>query len=691
VLEQGRTLGEILGEKTAKSFARQLGYTHAGELLEHFPRRYAKRGELTDIAALPVGELATVVGEITKTNHRYTKGRGGSIYEVTISDGSASMQIAFFGQSWRQNQLVPGKRGLFSGKVGLFSGKLQLAHPDYELFEDDKDAQAWADLPLPIYPATGSLPSWRIAKAIVAVLAGERLKDPLAEFFPETDLSSLLEKIHVPKRDADFVEAREQLKRREALTLQLGLVLRRQALQSQASYAIDSTDLAMQFDKRLPFEYTPGQLAAISEIEKDLGSGHPMHRLLQGEVGSGKTVIALRAILMAASSGHQSALLAPTEVLAEQHYQSTISALGPELTRELGVRLLTGSRGSAERKRALLDMASGKCLLAIGTHALIAEKVSFAQLGLVVIDEQHRFGVGQRELLRLKAKMPPHVLTMTATPIPRTIAITAFGDLDISTLRELPKGRQEVKTHVVDIANKGLVSRVWERVKEEVSQGRQAFVVCPRIEAGKDEGDILEGDTPAAAAEEVFESLKKNAALAGLSIALLHGRMDSESKADVMHRFASGETSVLVSTTVIEVGVNVPNASAMVILDADRFGISQLHQLRGRVGRGSHPGVCLLISASESGSLARKRLEALEQTSDGFKLSEMDLEIRGEGDVLGQDQSGRRSQLRLLRVTKDIDIIVKARALAEGAVEEGLSEPVKSFLERLDAEALAQS
>ncbi|MEL0237760.1 MAG: helicase-related protein, partial [Aquiluna sp.] len=372
-------------------------------------------------------------------------------------------------------------------------------------------------------------------------------------------------------------------------------------------------------------------------------------------------------------------------------YQSTVAALGPELTRELGVRLLTGSKGSAERKRALLDMASGKCLLAIGTHALIAEKVSFAQLGLVVIDEQHRFGVGQRELLRLKAKMPPHVLTMTATPIPRTIAITAFGDLDISTLRELPKGRQEVKTHVVDITNKGLVSRVWERVKEEVSLGRQAFVVCPRIQAGKDEGDILEGDTPAAAAEEVFESLKKNAALAGLSIALLHGRMDSESKADVMHRFAIGEISVLVSTTVIEVGVNVPNASAMVILDADRFGISQLHQLRGRVGRGSHPGVCLLLSASEPGSLARKRLEALEQTSDGFKLSELDLEIRGEGDVLGQDQSGRRSQLRLLRVTKDIDIIVKARTLAEKAVEAGLSEPVKSFLERLDAEALAQS
>jgi ATP-dependent DNA helicase RecG len=451
------------------------------------------------------------------------------------------------------------------------------------------------------------------------------------------------------------------------------------------------------FDKRLPFQLTEGQSQVGAEIEQDLASGHPMHRLLQGEVGSGKTLVALRAVLTVAESGGQSALLAPTEVLASQHYESIRTSLGEELSRKLGLRLLTGQMSTAERKLALLDIASGKCLLAIGTHALISEKVQFFDLSLVVVDEQHRFGVGQREALRAKGKSTPHVLTMTATPIPRTMAITVFGDLEISTLTQLPSGRQPIASHVVELSKPALVSRVWRRVAEEVSEGSQAFVVCPRIEGEvQEDGELPEGEVdeqgPApAAAVEVAEALRLNPALAGLSIGLMHGRQSLEDKTAVMQAFAAGELQILVSTTVIEVGVNVPNATAMVILDADRFGISQLHQLRGRVGRGEHPGVCLMVTASEPGSLAMQRLEAVASTLDGFKLSEMDLEIRGEGDVLGNIQSGGRSQLKLLRVIKDAELIQDCKLLAEELISTGVPAETKRAIELADAAALNRS
>jgi ATP-dependent DNA helicase RecG len=458
-------------------------------------------------------------------------------------------------------------------------------------------------------------------------------------------------------------------------------------------------DLLGLFDKRLPFELTDGQRTVGQEIEKDLASGHPMHRLLQGEVGSGKTLVALRALLTVAQSGGQSAVLAPTEVLASQHYESIRNSLGDELSRALGLRLLTGQMSTAERKIAMLDIASGKCLLAIGTHALISEKVQFFDLSLVVVDEQHRFGVGQREALRAKGKTAPHVLTMTATPIPRTMAITVFGDLEISTLAELPKGRQPISTHVVELAKPALVARVWQRVAEEVKAGRQAFVVCPRIdgelveegsEPSESDEELEQGPAPAAAVE-VVEALRLNPALAGLNIGLMHGRQSLEDKTAVMQAFTAGEVQVLVSTTVIEVGVNVPNATAMVILDADRFGISQLHQLRGRVGRGEHPGVCLMVSASDQGSLAMKRLAAVASTVDGFKLSELDLEIRGEGDVLGNLQSGGKSQLKLLRVIKDAELIQQCKGLAQDLIDAGLPAETQKALELADAAALKRS
>ena len=688
----------MLGEKTAKAFARQLDIKTTGELLQHYPRRYLKRGELTRIADLPVGEIATVVGEIVSVSARYIKGRGGHILEATISDGTSLLSLAFFGQAWRKDELTKGRRGFFSGKVGLFSGKLQLAHPDYELFDEisDAEAKAWAELPIPVYPATSTLPSWRIEKAIRQVLGQSEIKEVIPKEILDKEkligLSQAIQKIHQPTKDTDYVQAIESLKFHEALLLQLGLIQKRNSYAGDAAAVLDDVSRALEFEKHLDFSFTDSQLRVNSEIEQDLASGKPMHRLLQGEVGSGKTVVALRAVMLAVAKNQQSVLLAPTEVLAEQHFQSITKILGPELSRELGVRLVTGSLSAAERKKSLLDLASGKCLLAIGTHALFAEKIQFADLSLVVIDEQHRFGVMQREAIKEKGKKTPHVLTMTATPIPRTIAITAFGDLDVSTLRELPKGRKPIETFVVPVENAALVSRVWQRVSEEVAKGRQAFVVCPRIDGKEYEDNLQElGKVPAAAATEVFASLQKNPALSGLRIGLMHGRLSSEEKQSAMASFAAGETDVLVATTVIEVGVNVPNATTMVVLDADRFGISQLHQLRGRVGRGNESGICLLVSASEDGSLASQRLSALAQTTDGFKLSELDLELRGEGDVLGENQAGTKSQLRLLKVTKDAKLLERSRLLAKEILQRDVPAQLQHGIELMRIGALSSS
>lgn len=697
MLEKGEKLA-MLGEKTAKAFARQLEIKTTGELLQHYPRRYLKRGELTKIADLPVGEIATVVGEIVAVSARYIKGRGGHILEATISDGSSLLSLAFFGQAWRKDELTKGRRGFFSGKVGMFSGKLQLAHPDYELFDEisEAEAKAWAELPIPVYPATSALPSWRIEKAMRQVLGLTEIKEVIPQEILEKQkligLSLAVRKIHQPTTDMDYEQAIASLKFHEALLLQLGLIQKRNSYANDAAAVLDDLSRALEFEKHLNFSFTESQFRVNAEIEADLASGKPMHRLLQGEVGSGKTVVALRAIMLAFAKKQQSALLAPTEVLAEQHFQSITKTLGPELSKELGVRLITGSMSTAERKRNLLDLASGKCLLAVGTHALFAEKIQFAELSLVVIDEQHRFGVVQREAIKQKGIKTPHVLTMTATPIPRTIAITAFGDLDVSTLKELPKGRKPIETFVVPVENSALVSRVWQRVAEEVAKGRQAFVVCPRID-GKEYEDNLQdvGKVPAAAATEVFAALKKNPALSGLRLGLMHGRLSQDDKQRVMASFSAGEIDVLVATTVIEVGVNIPNATTMVVLDADRFGISQLHQLRGRVGRGSETGICLLISAGEDGSLASQRLSALASTTDGFRLSELDLELRGEGDVLGENQAGTKSQLRLLKVTKDAELLERTRTLAKEILIGEIPPQLQRGIDLMRIDALSSS
>ncbi len=676
-------LSGALGGRTAQAIERAFGYRTVGELLAHYPRRYALRGELTALASLPLDENVTIVAEVLEVRVRDMRQRRGSIVEAKISDGTGILTLTFFNQRWRENDLRPGRRGIFAGKVGDYKGNRQLAHPDYELFDDAEivatdAAKRWVEAPIPIYPATGTLASWQLAKSIALLLDGlGPVDDPLPEQVRGArsllDHRRALEQVHRPETEADWKSARRTLRFTEAFVLQTALLLRRAELREHSTTARPPAPegLLARFDASLPFTLTDDQQEVGGEIADDLGQPVPMNRLVQGEVGSGKTLVALRAMLAVADSGGQSALLAPTEVLAAQHVRSIARMLGPDLAATLMPTLLTGQLPTAERKKALLRAAAGQSRIVVGTHALIGDAVSFADLGLVVVDEQHRFGVDQREALRLKGQHPPHVLVLTATPIPRTVAMTVFGDLDVSTIRELPAGRAGIESFVVPLADRpGWRPRVWERLAEEVELGRQGFVVCPAIEAkvAEDDGEPLEegaeGGAPAASVTSVLAELAAHPRFADKRVAPLHGRMSADEKDAAMRAFAAGELDVLVATTVIEVGVDVPNASAMVVVDADRFGVSQLHQLRGRVGRGSVPGLCLLVTNAEAGSVARQRVEAVAATLDGFELARVDLELRQEGDVLGASQSGGRSSLKLLRVVRDGDVISDARDLA---------------------------
>jgi ATP-dependent DNA helicase RecG len=694
-------LKKVLGPPTAKVMAEHLGLHTVGDLLHHYPRRYEERGQLTHLADLPMDEHVTVVAMVADARlHSFASAKAprgkGQRLEVTITDGSGRLQLVFFGNGVHKphKELLPGTRAMFAGKVSVFNRRLQLAHPAYELLRDDSEeaVESWAGALIPLYPATAKLESWKIGKAIQTVLpSAQEAVDPLPESLREgrglVPLPEALLKIHRPHTKADIEDARARLKWDEAFVLQVALARRRHAdAQLPAVARRPAPDgLLTAFDARLPFTLTEGQQQVSREIFADLATEHPMHRLLQGEVGSGKTMVALRAMLAVVDAGGQAAMLAPTEVLAQQHHRSIVEMMG-ELAEGgmLGgaehatkVVLLTGSMGAAARRQALLDLVTGEAGIVIGTHALIEDKVQFHDLGLVVVDEQHRFGVEQRDALRGKGKQPPHLLVMTATPIPRTVAMTVFGDLETSVLDQLPAGRSPIASHVVPAADKPhFLARAWQRVREEVENGHQAYVVCPRI--GDEEDDPKKGKAkspedeaerrPPLAVLDVAEQLAKGP-LQGLSVEVLHGRMHPDDKDAVMRRFAAGDTDVLVATTVIEVGVNVPNATAMVIMDADRFGVSQLHQLRGRVGRGSAPGLCLLVTEMPEASPARQRLGAVASTLDGFELSRIDLEQRREGDVLGQAQSGARTSLRMLAVIEDEEIIAEARQEAAALVE----------------------
>lgn len=696
-------LKKLLGGATAKVMAEHLDLHTVGDLLHHYPRRYEERGKLTALADLPLDEHVTVVAQVADARIlMFNNGRGKRL-EVTLTDGSGRLQLVFFGHGVHKphKELLPGRQAMFAGKVSVFNRKMQLAHPTYQLLDaSDADeateaVDAFAGRLLPIYPACKQLDSWRIAKAVDAVLpSAQDAVDPLPASLREgrgfTPLPEALLKVHRPQTKADVEDAKARLKWDEAFVLQVALARRRYAdtqLPAVARRPV-ADGLLDAFDAKLPFTLTEGQEKVSKEIFDDLATEHPMHRLLQGEVGSGKTMVALRAMLTVVDAGGQAAMLAPTEVLAQQHHRSITEMMG-ELAeggmlggsdRGTKVVLLTGSMGMAARRQALLDLVTGEAGIVIGTHALIEDKVQFHDLGLVVVDEQHRFGVEQRDALRSKGNQPPHLLVMTATPIPRTVAMTVFGDLETSVLDQLPAGRSPIASHVVPAKDKPhFLARAWERVREEVENGHQAYVVCPRIGDDAEEADGKKGKAKKKAADEdpekrpplavleIADELRKGA-LAGLTVEVLHGRMHPDEKDDVMRRFAAGDVDVLVATTVIEVGVNVPNATAMVIMDADRFGVSQLHQLRGRVGRGSAPGLCLLVSEAHEASPARARLSAVAATLDGFELSRIDLEQRREGDVLGQAQSGVRSSLRMLTVIDDEEVIAAAREEAVAIV-----------------------
>ncbi len=683
------TLEEALGDAPAKTLNRAFGMSTVGDLLSHYPRRYADPGELTPIRELPLGETVTIVAEVLSSSARVMRNRRGAMVDVVIGDGIGRMSLTFFAKNlgaaqWRADQLAVGRRGVFSGKVGEFNGVTQFAHPEYELFDDEDAARRRADARaaelIPIYPATSSIQTWQIAKFVGRVLDGlSEVPDPLsAEVRAKEELlgaREAIERIHRPRTRNDIDPAVRTLRMHEALTLQTALLQQREEVRALAATSRPAAPggLLERFDASLPYTLTPDQQSVGAQIAADLVGSWPMNRLVQGEVGSGKTLVALRAMLQVAESGGQAALIAPTEVLAAQHLRSIAKMLGPDLAPLVMPTLLTGQMPAADRRKAALRVASGQALIVVGTHALLGEKTTFADLGLVVVDEQHRFGVEQREALRAKGSSP-HALVLTATPIPRTVAMTVFGDLDTSVIRTMPAGRAGIQSFVAPLAeHPGWFNRVWERAAEEIAQGRQVFAVCAAIDTTKKTAEA--GDQPpqpegAAGPRwgvvQLDEALATHPTLGGLRRAVLHGRMPSDEKDAVMQAFARGDIDLLLATTVIEVGVDVPNASTMIVLDADRFGVSQLHQLRGRVGRGGVPGLCLLVTEAEAGSVARERVDAVASTLDGFALAEVDLELRGEGDVLGAAQAGVRSSLKLLRVVKDSGLIVRARELAEG-------------------------
>ena len=750
----GRPVTRFVGKRTAAQLAKQ-GVETGGDLLRLLPRRYDTWGDLTDMRTLVKGEQATIQAQIVRASSRRTRsGRAPALMEATVTDGVSTMDVVQFGAAGqmraRATQLAPGTTVLMSGKVGLHRGRRQLSNPRlYVLDElDEAEREALLARPMPIYPGTEALPSWSVGKAVRTVLdqlePGD-VPDPLPEGLRRQagliDAYTAYRWVHRPDDAHQWKAARTRLRHEEALVLQVALAQRRahhEATRTAVAWPEPEAtgSLRADLDAALPYDLTAGQVRVGQEITTDLARTVPMQRLLQGDVGSGKTLVALRAMLQVVGGSGQAALLAPTEVLAAQHHSSLEAVLGPlgrlgmlgGAERATRVHLLTGSTPAAQRRRVLADLAAGEPAIVVGTHALLSETVQIPFLGLVVVDEQHRFGVAQRDALRERGgvtdpvtgqRHTPHLLVMTATPIPRTVAMTVFGDLVTSVLDELPAGRSPVTTHLVPWSRTSWVEGIWRRAAKEVAAGGRVYVVCPRIEGGDDEpqqGDAaasdadidderasgllaLEGpaprpDRPLASVEEWRQRLEAEPALEGIGVGVLTGRMSSEDKASAMMGFASGATPVLVSTTVIEVGVDVPEASMMVILDADRFGLSQLHQLRGRVGRGDRESVCVAVTGVEVGTTAFHRLKAFASTTDGFALAEADLDLRSEGDVLGASQSGRTSGLDLLRVTRDARLIATARRQAERIVDDDpqLREHralAAAIVERLDEEAQA--
>ncbi|WP_453984421.1 ATP-dependent DNA helicase RecG [Brevibacterium casei] len=661
------------------------GITSVGELFRFFPRRFLVPGEKTPLGDLPLGETAIIQAEVISVETRRMRQRRGTITDVIVHDGQRSMKIAFFNQGWLDAQLLPGLVVVFAGKVEEYRGQLTLNSPVW-LNRDEHDTK-WTpeelNSPFPVYSRVKGIAQtrlWKAIKVLLDVADPAEFVDPLPQSVRTKhdlpDLRTALNDMHRPTSTVATERANLRWKWEEALALQTELVARRSAYgQLVAAPLLTVGERSRRFDDDLPFSLTSSQVRVGKEIAGDLAKTTAMHRLLHGDVGSGKTVVALRAMLMAVDSGAQAAMLAPTEVLASQHFASIEKLLGEQMALspllsgddQVRVALLTGSMPARERKQLALDLATGQIDIVVGTHALLSESTMFDNLGLIVVDEQHRFGVEQREALRGKGGVTvPHTLVMSATPIPRTVAMTVFADLDVSTLAEMPAGIKDISTFAVSIADHPeLLPRALLRVQKAAAAGRGTFAVFPRIERSDivdpESGDVI-GQRESI--EDFIEKLQRSPHLQGLRFGLLHGRMSTEEKDRVMHAFTIGDIDILVSTTVIEVGVDVPRATIMLVAEAERFGVAQLHQLRGRVGRDGSPAMCFLLTERPETDESFERLQTVASTLDGFALAEYDLDNRGEGDVLGASQWGG-SSLRHLSVLRDTEILAQAKAEAE--------------------------
>lgn len=680
---------ELVPKPADRKVLAKAGIADIDSLLRYFPRRWVDPGTFTQIrglSALEEGEDVVLHVTVVSVASRRMQSRRGTISTVSVTDHEGGfVDAVFFNQPWIGSRLTEGLRILLSAKIKHYRGRVQLSSPslltaDGRIAEDQDTGEVQPlepTRPVPVYRAAGKMTSTRFHTLITTALDTVRdswFEDTVPEFLRRqntlVDLRTGYEAMHRPAMMDDVAGARPRWVYEEALALQTVLLQRRKehaALSASALKGKGDGTLAA-FDAALPFELTLSQQHAGVEIAGEMAGNVPMNRLLQGDVGSGKTLVALRAMLQAVDSGAQAAMLAPTEVLAAQHHRSLTAALGDFaaesalLRQENGVviALLTGSLSTTERRRILIDLAIGDIDIVVGTHALLSETTIFYDLGTVVVDEQHRFGVEQREALRQKAGgKTPHTLVMTATPIPRTAAMTVFGDLDVSTLSHMPTGEKKIKTHLVSLArHPHWVERVVEVVGEHAARGQQTFVVLPRIETA--EPDPATG-VPQPGVEDYAAFLQSFPSLSDARVEVLHGQMPTQDKDDVMRAFSSGDIDVLVSTTVVEVGIDVPNARVMVIVDADRFGVAQLHQLRGRVGRAGDDSLCFLLTHADDESDAMERLTTVADTLDGFELAEFDIRTRREGDVLGRAQWGGRSSLRHLSVLRDEAIIRNAR------------------------------
>lgn len=724
-------LKKVLG-RVAGKLEKKFGLQTTLDLLYFFPRRYHELGELTSFSQLTLGEEQSVIAQIADSSRRRTRG-GKWMLSLQLSDGENLMDAVFWAKSqhlinWMSTQMQVGQTKLFSGRPSLYRGRLQLSHPSYQEVSDEnldvtsnQAAKVQAQRPEPIYPAKVGLPTWTTQKAIAVVLDQLKfrpLPDPLpAEIRKEQgllEINTALEQIHRPQTRADYQAARSRFRYEEAFVLQAALAERRQELAEDAPVL---KELPGGFTERvaasLPFALTDFQQQALADIGERLQSPRPMNLLLQGDVGSGKTVVSLLAMLRAVDGGRQGIFMAPTEVLVHQHF-STLTGLLGEYAQPGGFTLrgtegvpiyrLTSSMPTAEKNRTLDALKTGQPALIVGTHALLSQRVMLTSPGVVVIDEQHKFGVRQRDRLRQAESGTPHLLVMTATPIPRSVAMTSFGDLDLLTLKGMPPGRTKVETFRVDTANRAWTARTWQRAAKEIAASRRVFVVCPAINPGSTSEDGAGGEegeearNPLANVSDTVSQLRALPALKGIEIGVLHGQMSAEEKDQAMANFTAGRTPLLVATTVIEVGVDVPEATMMVILDADRFGLAQLHQLRGRIGRGKFGGVCLVWSRAQPDTLASRRLDAFTKTTDGFELAAFDLQLRESGNILGDSQSGRASSLKILDLLADEEVISQARKDAkhlvagdphlqqhqvlQQAIARRVSEEEQEFLER---------